>query len=146
MSDLKAGYQKPLPTISSLNEPYWRALKRRELTMQQCGGCARIWYPPAPLCPQCWSRDIKWTRLSGCGRINSWVVFHQAYFDSYQQDVPYNVVEVELDEGPRILANLVGIANSEIRASMPVEIVFDDVTDEITLAKFTPLAKSAIGK
>jgi uncharacterized OB-fold protein len=138
MPEATPRYRKPLPTISSLNEPYWRALKRRELTMQQCNECGRIWYPPAPLCPQCWSRDIAWKRLSGRGRVNSWVVFHQAYFDSYQQDVPYNVVEIELDEGPRILANLVGIANSEISAGLPVEVVFDDVTDEITLAKFKP--------
>jgi uncharacterized OB-fold protein len=64
------------------------------------------------------------------------VVFHQAYFRSYEHDVPYNVVEVQLDEGPRILANLLGVANSEIRAGMPVKVVFDDVTNEITLAKF----------
>jgi uncharacterized OB-fold protein len=64
------------------------------------------------------------------------VVFHQSYFRSYDNDIPYNVAEVELEEGPRMLTNLVGIANDQIRAGMPVEIVFDDVTGEITLAKF----------
>jgi len=68
------------------------------------------------------------------------VIFHQAYFRSYEQDIPYNVVEVELDEGPRILTNLIGLPNGDIRAGLPVEIVFDDVTDEITLAKFKPRA------
>jgi hypothetical protein len=52
--------------------------------------------------------------------------------------LPYNVTEVELDEGPRLLTNLVEIANDQIRAGMAVEIVFDDATDEITLAKFRP--------
>ena len=61
-------------------------------------------------------------------------------FRGFEADVPYNVAEVELDEGPRLLTNLVGINNDEIRAQMPVEIVFDDVTDEITLAKFRPRA------
>jgi uncharacterized OB-fold protein len=133
-------YQKPLPAITSLNQPYWEALKRRELRMQQCDGCGRVWFPPSPLCPGCWSRQFSWTQLSGRGRVNSWVVFHQAYFKSYEHDIPYNVAEVELDEGPRILTNLVGIANEAIRAGLPVEVVFDDVTPEITLAKFQPRA------
>jgi hypothetical protein len=65
------------------------------------------------------------------------VVFHQAYFRSFEADIPYNVVEVDLEEGPRVLANLLG-AKGEIHCGMPVEIVFDDVTDEVTLAKFKP--------
>ena len=131
-------YEKPLPAISSLNQPYWEGLKHRELRMQQCGACGRVWFPPSPLCPQCWSRNFMWTRLSGRGKVNSWVVFHQAYFKAYEHDLPYNVAEVELDEGPRILTNLVGIANDAIRGGMPVEVVFEDVTGEITLAKFQP--------
>jgi uncharacterized OB-fold protein len=129
-------YQKPLPAISSLNRPYWEGLKQHELRMQKCDGCGLIWHPASPLCPQCWSRKFTWTQLSGRGRISSWVVFHQAYFRSFEGDVPYNVVEVELEEGPRLMANLIGAANGEIRCGMPVEIVFDDVTEEITLAKF----------
>jgi uncharacterized protein len=70
--------------------------------------------------------------------VNSWVVFHQPYFRSFEKDLPYNVVEVQLDEGPRILSNLVDIANNEIRGEMRVEIVFDDVSEEIVLAKFKP--------
>ena len=135
-----AQYQKPLPAISSLNQPYWEGLKRRELRMQCCDGCGRVWFPPSPLCPRCWSRQFTWKRLAGRGRVNSWVVFHQAYFKAYERDLPYNVAEVELDEGPRILTNLVEVANDAIRAGMPVEIVFDDVTDDITLAKFKPVA------
>lgn len=68
------------------------------------------------------------------------MIFHQSYFKGYDSEVPYNVAEVELDEGPRVLTNLVGIKNDAIRAGMPVEIVYDDVTTEITLAKFRPLA------
>ena len=131
-------YNKPLPAISSLNRPYWDALKRRELRLQKCAGCGKVWYPPSPLCPTCWSREFTWERLSGRGRVNSWVVFHQSYFRGYDDELPYNVAEVELDEGPRLLTNLVEIKNAEIRAGMPVEIVFDDVTAEVTLAKFRP--------
>ena len=137
---MDAQYAKPLPPISSLNKPYWDALKQRRLCVQRCDGCGMTWYPPAPLCPRCWSRKLSWAQMSGRGRVNSWVVFHQSYFRSYDSDIPYNVAEVELDEGPRLLTNLVGIPNDKIRSGMKVEIVFDDVTPEITLAKFRPLA------
>jgi uncharacterized OB-fold protein len=73
--------------------------------------------------------------------VNSWVVFHQAYFSSFTDDVPYNVAEVELEEGPRLLTNLVAVDNDDITMDMPVEIVFDDVTDEVTLAKFRPIRR-----
>ena len=114
--------------------------RSRELRLQKCDACGKVWYPPSPLCPGCWSRNLSWTRLSGRGRVSSWVVFHQSYFRSYDNEIPYNVAEVELEEGPRLLTNLVGVSNDEIRAGMPVEIVFDDVTDEIALAKFKPRA------
>jgi uncharacterized protein len=137
-----AQYSKPLPAISSLNKPFWDALKNRELRMPKCDGCGRIWYPPSPLCPHCWSRKFSWTRLSGRGRVNSWVVFHQSYFRGFDGDLPYNVAEVELDEGPRLLTNLIGVTNAQIRAGMPVEIVFEDVTSDVTLAKFRPVPDS----
>jgi uncharacterized protein len=133
-------YQKPLPAISSLNKPYWEGLKNRELRLQKCDACGKVWYPPSPLCPGCWARKISWIRLSGRGRVSSWVVFHQSYYRGYDNEIPYNVAEVELEEGPRLLTNLVDVSNEQIRAGMPVEIVFDDVTDEIALAKFKPRA------
>jgi uncharacterized OB-fold protein len=70
--------------------------------------------------------------------VNSWVVFHQSYFRGFDNELPYNVAEVELEEGPRLLTNLIGIANDQIRAELPVEVVFEDATEEVTLAKFKP--------
>src|SRR6266404_4184172 len=110
-----ADYKKPLPAITTLNGPYWDGLKRRELKMPKCKDCGNLWYPPAPFCPACWSRNFTWRQLSGRGKVNSWVVFHQAYFSSYKDD---------------------------IAIGMPVEIVYDDVTEDVTLAKFRPATKS----
>ena len=133
-----ADYTKPLPAISSLNRPYWEGLTQRRLVMPQCNECGKFWYPPTPFCPVCWSRDFTWQRLSGRGRVNSWVVFHQSYFSSFKDDIPYNVAEVELEEGPRLLTNLVEVDNADIQIGMAVEVCFDDITDEVTLAKFRP--------
>lgn len=132
-------YSKPLPAVSELNRPFWEALKNRMVLLPKCNACGVVWHPPSPFCPDCWSKDFTWKRLSGKGRVNSWVVFHQAYFSSLKDDIPYNVAEVELDEGPRLLTNLVDVSNDKIEAGMVVEIVFDDVTENVTLAKFRPV-------
>lgn len=134
-----AEYAKPMPAVSSLNRPYWEGLKQHRFVMPNCNDCGKTWYPPTPFCPECWSRSFSWHQLSGRGRVNSWVVFYQAYFSSFKDDIPYNVAEIELEEGPRLLTNLVEVDHADIRIGMPVEISFDDVTDEITLAKFKPL-------
>ena len=131
-------YTKPLPAISTLNQPYWDGLKKRQMVLPKCSACGVVWYPPAPFCPDCWSRDFSWQELSGRGKVNSWVVFHQAYFSSVKDEIPYNVAEVELEEGPRLLTNLVEVDNADIAIGMAVEVVFDDVTDDVTLAKFRP--------
>ena len=135
-----AEYTKPLPIISEVNQPFWEAAKRHELRLQQCRACGKIWYPFGPLCPYCWSREYDWTRVSGRGRVTSWVVFHQPYFDGFKPELPYNVVQVKLEEGPQMLSNLVGVPNDAIRMDMPVEVCFDDVTEDVTLPKFRPAA------
>ncbi len=134
-------YQKPLPAITTLNAPFWEGLKQRALVLQRCDRCSRVWYPPGPLCPHCWSDKYTWASMCGRGRVNSWVVFHQAYYKSFEGEVPYNVAEVELEEGPRLFTNLVDVRNEEIHAGMSAEIVFEEATEEITLAKFKRTAR-----
>jgi uncharacterized OB-fold protein len=80
-----------------------------------------------------------WKPVSGKGTLFSFVVFHRPYHPGFKGDLPYNVSLVELDEGPRLLTNIVGIANDELRVGMSVEVVFDDVTEAVTLPKFRSL-------
>ena len=129
-------YEKPLPRVTADNRPFWEATKRHELRLQRCDDCGRFRYPPAPVCPQCLSESAQWARVSGRGTITTFIVMHKVYFPSFAQDAPYNVVQVELEEGPRLTANLVDVPNDQIRVGMPVEAVFDDVTPEITLPRF----------
>jgi uncharacterized OB-fold protein len=127
---------KPLPRITAENRPFWEAAKRHELCLQRCADCRRFRYPPAPVCPECLSAHAAWTRVSGRGTVTTWVVFHKRYFPSFADEIPYNVVQVELEEGPRLTANVVGIANDRLIVGLPVEVVFDDVTPAITLPRF----------
>lgn len=76
--------------------------------------------------------------MSGRGEVFSFYIMHQVYHPGFADAVPYAVVLVKLDEGPKMISNLVGVASHEIRIGMRVEVVFEDVNDEITLPKFRP--------
>lgn len=129
-------YKKPLPSPTALDAPFWQAAKADELRLQKCVDCGKIWYPPSFGCPQCLSNNYEWAKMSGKGKIWSWVVFHQLYFQSYSEDIPYNVIVVQLEEGPLMTSNMVAVKNEDIKCDMPVEVVFDAVTSEISLPKF----------
>lgn len=136
MSD--TSYAKPLPRITADNAPFFDGLKAGELRLQRCKDCERFHYPPGPVCPHCFSETVEWTRTSGRGTISSWVVVHKAWFPAFEAEIPYNVVQVELEEGPRLTANAVDIAPDALEIGMRVEAVFDPVTKDQTLLRFRP--------
>lgn len=127
---------KPLPNISDFNRPFWEAAKKHEFRLQRCNACNKVWAPNGPVCPYCFSTDYRWDKLSGCGKVASWVVFHKLYHPSFAQDIPYNVAFIELAEGPRIIANIVGMPNQDITIGMPVEAAFEDVNAQISIPRF----------
>lgn len=129
-------YYKPLPVISPDTKPFWDAARRHELRLQRCRACGAMWFPPAAVCSNCLATGVEWVKVSGRGKVDSWVIFHQAFFPSFAEELPYNVAVIELEEGPHIVSNLVGVRNEDIRRGMPVEVVFEDVTPEVTLPKF----------
>lgn len=127
---------KPLPNISDFNRPFWEGARKHEFRLQRCNACSRIWAPNGPVCPFCFSTDYRWDKLSGRGKVASWVVFHKLYHPGFAKDIPYNVAFIELDEGPRIIANVVGTPNQDITIGMPVEVTFEDVNDQISIPRF----------
>jgi uncharacterized OB-fold protein len=130
--------EKPLPRPTEDSAPYWEAARRGELRMQQCCDCGHVRFPPALVCGRCLSEHAEWVKLSGRGKVYSWIVVHQSQYPAFNADTPYNVTIVELDEGPRLHTNLVDCANDQIFIDMPVEVVFAKVNDEVTLPKFRP--------
>lgn len=131
---------KPLPQVSADMAPFFEAARRHELVVQRCPGCGALRFPARPICSRCLGRDASWVRVSGRGTIFSFAVMHQANHPAFAAEVPYAVVVVELEEGPRLLSNLVGCAGGDIRIGLPVEVVFDALTPEVTLPKFRPRA------
>ena len=131
-------YEKLLPRINEMSRPYWEGAKRHELLLQKCQECGHYRYPPGETCPSCLSDKLEWVKVSGRGSVYTWTVFHQAYHPAYKDDIPYAVVVVELEEGPRMITNLMDCRIEDIKVGMPVEVVFDDVTEEVSLPKFRP--------
>jgi uncharacterized OB-fold protein len=133
-----SSYEKPIPIVDVRSKPWWEAVKRHELLIQSCEDCGHLTFPPAPSCPSCRRTALRWIPASGFGKIWSWTVFHKVYFPGFKSEIPYAVAIVELDEGPRMWTQIVGLANADYRIGLPVKAFFDAVTDDLTLLKFKP--------
>lgn len=138
-SDQGPGYDKPLPSASSLTRPFWDYCAKHELRMQYCNECGEwIWYPKA-LCPSCGKRGgIEWRLMSGKGKVYSFTVIRQVIENSasFNKDLPFVIGLVELEEGPRIYSNVTGARPDDIKVDMPVMVYFDDVAPGLSLPKF----------
>lgn len=134
-------YKAPLPAATPDSAPFWEAARRHELRLQRCRGCAQAYFYPRNVCPHCLSADVEWFTASGRGRLHSFTVVHRGL--KYPPlPTPYVLALIELDEGPRLMSNLVGIDPdpARIRCDMPVVVEWADVTAEATLPRFRPAA------
>jgi uncharacterized protein len=129
-------YNKPLPRVDTLTAPFWAAAKQGKFLLQHCPSCGDIRFPPGPVCPKCLAGNQDWIEASGNGVIESWIDMHRAYWDGFKGDLPYRVCLVRLEEGPVIVSSLVD-KTENIRMGAPVRVVFDAVTEDVTLPKFT---------
>ena len=114
---------KPLPRITPDNEPFYQAIAESRFVLPYCADCGRAHLPPGPVCPFCFSDRVEWRLASGRGRISTWTLVHKAWFPAFADEIPYNVVQVELDEGPRLTANVI-VPKEKLEIGMPVVIVF----------------------
>jgi uncharacterized OB-fold protein len=132
-SDLVA---KPRPTITEENRPFWDSARAGELRLQRCGSCHHVRHPIQALCPVCLVDEFEWALMSGRGSVFAKVVYHRAFHPAYRDDVPYNVVIVQLDEGPRLFSNVVGVESSELEVGDRLAVFFDVVDAELTVPRF----------
>jgi len=132
-------YRKPLPRPTPISQEYWRGAKAHQLRLQRCRQCGRHVFYPRSFCPLCLSDNLEWVTASGKGKVYSYTVVRRAVHPAFQEEVPYVLAIVELEEGPRLTTNIVGCPPEEMRVEMAVEAVYDDVTPEITLVKFKPV-------
>lgn len=134
----KKRYAKPLPHIDEESRSFWEALQRHELYIQKCRDCGDLRYHPRALCTNCLSSRTEWVRSKERGKIYTFTVTNQNQAAGFRESLPYVMAWVELDEGVKMLTNIVDCPPQEVKIGMPVEAVFEDVTPEVTLVKFRP--------
>ena len=133
MADAKRSLPRPTPET----EHFWAGTRDGELRLQKCDDCAQVYFPPRPFCPECSSRAVSVFRASGRGYLDSYVINerpHPAF------DGPYCIALVRLEEGPRLMSNIVGCEQTPdaLILDMPLQVVFESVSDEISLPLFAP--------
>jgi len=131
--------QQALPRVDEESRGWFEGLARHELWLQRCGSCGTIRFYPRAVCTVCLSSDVIWERASGRGTVYTFTVTHQNQAPGFREMLPYVYAIVELEEGVRVPTNVVGCPPDAVRIGMPVEVVFEDLTPEITLPKFRPV-------
>ena len=99
-------------------------------------------WPVKPRCDHCFSADVTWVQASGKGTLYSFVLMHQLYHPGFASEIPYNIAQVDLEEGLRIISNVVGVPNDALQIGMALEVTFEDVSEEVTLPKFRPAVQA----
>ena len=125
----------PVPTPET--QHFWDAAKAGELTLQRCKACAHTYFPPRPFCPECASRNVEIYSASGKATLFSYVINHRA---PKGWDAPYSIAVVALEEGPRMMTNIINIEQTPeaLELDMALEVCFEQVSDDIFLPKFKP--------
>ena len=138
---------KPVPVPDAESEGFWAAAASHVLAIQRCTNCGWYAYPPNIACSNCLSPtpSFRYEPVRGQGRVTSWTVVHQAFLPAFAADVPYVVAEVELEEqqGLRMVARLVGVRPGDLAIGTPVEVAFDDVATGIAVPHFVPAPEQA---
>jgi hypothetical protein len=135
---MTSAYDKPIPIASNevLTKPFWEATKRGELIIPYCNSCSNLFFYPREVCPNCFSKDLGWKKMSGKGHVYTYTHVRQAVHPSFQSANGHIYAIVQLDEGPKIPSGISGCEPEEVYVDMPVSVVFDDITDDYTLVKF----------
>ena len=132
-----AASQRPIPEPTPETAHYWEGARAGELRIQRCTSCEQAYFPPRPFCPACSSRDVAVEVASGRAALHSYVIHHR---DTPGFEAPYAIAVVELEEGPRMMSNIVECDQTPeaLQIDMALEVTFLPLTDEIHLPVFRP--------
>jgi uncharacterized OB-fold protein len=133
-------YSKPFPVPQPESDFYWEQATNGKLVAQRCADCHSLQFYPRVFCTSCSSRSLEWQELSGKGTLFTFTIVHQPPHPGFAGNVPYIAAIVELAEGVKMPSQVIGIEPDPdaLSIGMPLEVVFEQVTDTITLPKFKP--------
>ncbi len=122
---------------------FWEFTQKKELRMQKCSACSKLRWPAAAICDKCLAPEYEWVKISGKGKVLSWIVFHRQYFPEYP--APHPAVAVELDEGPIFVCCMPDqFQGSDLKDALPMELAWLDAEDRhgaYNLPVFKPVGK-----
>jgi uncharacterized OB-fold protein len=130
----------PAPSPQPESDFYWEKCKKGELWLRHCQACDSSYFYPRDICPECFSRDTDWVQSSGRGTVHTFAIVHRGPTPPFRDRSPYVPAVVELEEGARMPTNLVEVDPDPavIKVGMAVEVVFEPLSDSISLPKFRP--------
>lgn len=116
----------PQPVANADSLPYWNAARERRLVIRRCRSCGELHFMPRHLCPSCWSDDLEWIDAGGGGTVHSFTIIRRASAPAFAPRVPYVVALIDLNEGPRMMANVLGDDALLVAIGDRVQLSFED--------------------
>lgn len=140
--EYNSGQKIPHPALWHVlyrsSTPFWDGVKDGKLLLQKCKSCGSFLNPPRPMCPKCQSVEQEWVPATGKGKIYSWVTYQESPHPAFK--APYSAVLIELEEGVRIVSNMVKVKPEELQIGMPVQVTFEKVAEDLILPKFETMS------
>lgn len=133
--------KRPLPLPTKWSQPFWDAAKEHRLVLRKCSACGNIDHPPYLYCTACQADEHEWIEASGKGTLFAYAINYFGVPFPFWSDLPYVLGMIDVEEGVRMISNIVECDFDELENGMELEVVFDDVSDEITLPKWRPVKK-----
>jgi uncharacterized OB-fold protein len=137
---MTTGYNKPVPVPQGESDHYWDKAKEHELWLRQCNDCGDAYFYPRDISPCCFSKNTSWIQASGKATLFTYAIVHRPPHPGFREIAPYVTAVVELEEGPKMPTNIVidDPTPENLQIDMALEVIYDDITDSITLPKFKP--------
>lgn len=136
MISLKDAMKKPMPAPDADSAAFWRGMRDGALLLQHCGDCGNVQYYQQAMCRECGGENLVHRKASGRGKVHSFSVVHRAPGPAFEADVPYAVLLVDLEEGPRIISTYTGSKPEDVVFDVEVMLVCEKINDEVTLPRF----------
>lgn len=130
---------KPVPIPDSISAPFFDGARQGRLMLQCCAACGKWSFPVRERCPHCFAAKLEWRQASGRGTLYTFAIMHQVMNPGFAGAVPYNIAQIDLEEGVRMTSNVVGIPNDALKIGMKLEAIFEDVGQDVSLPKFRPV-------
>ncbi|MGB6068371.1 MAG: enoyl-CoA hydratase-related protein [Desulfomonilaceae bacterium] len=139
---MSSEYLKPIPAVQPWTDEFWRATKKHKLLIQKCRECNSLIFYPRKYCPQCWSEKLGWLDATGRAKVYTFAIMRDMVEPKFMPDLPYVLAMVDLQEGVRMMTQIVECDPAAVEIGMDVEVVFRDTTDQHSLPFFRPCDES----